>query len=123
MPPPTLAEVSAAHWPAYAQAHCARLAALHYRAARAILSCRTAEKGMVRRVCAGCGAVHVAPPALDAARLVRCDAETVTIAWRERPKHPGERRGIAQQTRLTADEPRPPGVGPRSIQRSGTPQG
>ena len=61
MPPPTLAEVFATHWPAYAQAHGARLAALHYRAARAILSCRTAQKGMVRRVCAGCGAVHLAP--------------------------------------------------------------
>src|SRR5688572_26503001 len=61
MAPPTLAEVFAAHWPAYAQAHCAHLAAPHYRAARAILSCRTAEKGMVRRVCTGCGAVHLAP--------------------------------------------------------------
>jgi hypothetical protein len=61
MAPPTLAEVFATHWPAYAQDHCAQLAAPHYRAARAILSCRTAEKGMVRRVCAGCGAVHVAP--------------------------------------------------------------
>jgi len=61
MAPPTLAEVFAAHWPAYAQANRAHLAAAHYRAARAILSCRKAEKGMVRRVCAGCGAVHVAP--------------------------------------------------------------
>lgn len=61
MAPPTLAEVFAALWPAYAQVHRARLAAPHYRAARAILSCRTAQKGMVRRVCAGCGAVHVAP--------------------------------------------------------------
>src|SRR5215204_6284811 len=61
MAPPTLAEVFAAHWPAYAQANRAHLAAPHYRAARAILSCRKAEKGMVRRVCAGCGAVHLAP--------------------------------------------------------------
>jgi len=61
MAPPTLAEVFAAHWPAYAQAQRPHLAAPHYRAARAILSCRTAQKGMVRRVCAGCGAVHVAP--------------------------------------------------------------
>ena len=61
MAPPTLAEVFATHWPAYAQRQRAHLAAAHYRAARAILSCRTAQKGMVRRVCAGCGAVHVAP--------------------------------------------------------------
>lgn len=61
MAPPTLAEVFTTHWPAYAQRQRAHLAAAHYRAARAILSCRTAEKGMVRRVCAGCGAVHVAP--------------------------------------------------------------
>jgi hypothetical protein len=61
MPQPTLAEVFAAHWPAYAQTHCARLAAPHYRAARAILACRKEGRGMVWRVCAGCGAVHVAP--------------------------------------------------------------
>lgn len=61
MAQPTLAEVFAMHWPAYAQAHCTQLAAPHYRAARAILSCRKAEHGMVRRVCAGCGAVQIAP--------------------------------------------------------------
>ena len=61
MAPPTLAEVFTTHWPAYAQRHRAHLAAAHYRAARAILSCRTAQKGMVRRVCAGCGAVRIAP--------------------------------------------------------------
>ena len=61
MAPPTLAEVFSAHWPAYAQDHGAQLAAPHYRAARAILSCRTVQKGMVRRVCAGCGVVHLTP--------------------------------------------------------------
>jgi hypothetical protein len=61
VPQPTLAEVFAMHWPAYAQAHGVQLAAPHYRAARAILSCRQAARGMVRRVCAGCGAVHLAP--------------------------------------------------------------
>ena len=47
---------------------------------------------------------YVQKTVLDAARLIRCDAESVTIAWRERPKHPGERRGIARQTPLTAHE-------------------
>ena len=47
---------------------------------------------------------YVQKTALDAARLVRFDAESVTIAWRERPKHPGERRGLARQTPLTAEE-------------------
>ena len=47
---------------------------------------------------------YVQKTALDAARLVRFDAQSVTIAWRERPKHPGDRRGLARQTRLTADE-------------------
>ena len=61
MPQPTLAEVFAAHWPAYAQANRARVAAPHYRAARAILACRKAERGMVWRVCAECGAAQVAP--------------------------------------------------------------
>jgi len=39
---------------------------------------------------------YVQKTALDAARLVRCDAESVTIAWRERPKHPGDRHGLAR---------------------------
>jgi hypothetical protein len=46
---------------------------------------------------------YVQKTALDAARLVRFDAESVTLAWRERPKHPGD-RGLARQTPLTAEE-------------------
>jgi hypothetical protein len=61
MPQPTLAEVFAAHWPGYVERHRPHLAAAHYRAARAILACRTPERGMVRRVCVRCGAAHLAP--------------------------------------------------------------
>jgi hypothetical protein len=46
---------------------------------------------------------YVQKTALDHARLVRFDAESVTIRWRERPKHPGD-RGLPRQTPLTAEE-------------------
>jgi hypothetical protein len=42
--------------------------------------------------------------ALDHARILRMDDERVVIAWRERPKHPGDGRGLARQTPLPADE-------------------
>jgi hypothetical protein len=44
MPLP-LDEVLRAHWPGFARRHRARLAAAHYRAARAVMSCRTAVLG------------------------------------------------------------------------------
>ena len=83
MAPPTLAEVFATHWPAYAQRQRAHLAAAHYRAARAILSCRTAQKGMVRRVCAGCGAVHVAPLSCGHRACPQCGTAQAR-AWERR---------------------------------------
>ena len=43
--PLALAEVLREHWPRFARAHAPRLAAAHYRAARAVLSCRTPALG------------------------------------------------------------------------------
>lgn len=57
---PKLAEVFSAHWPAYERRH-AGMPFAHRKAARSILECRTPAQGMVRRVCAGCGKVQVAP--------------------------------------------------------------
>jgi hypothetical protein len=47
---------------------------------------------------------YVQKTALDHARILRMDADHVVIGWRERPRHPGDRRGLARQTPLPADE-------------------
>lgn len=43
--PLSLAEVLRDHWPDFVRCHSTRLAAAHYRAARAVLNCRTPELG------------------------------------------------------------------------------
>ena len=52
--PPSLAAVFAQHWPAYLAAYGTRIPPQHRRAARAIMSCRTAEMGSVLYRC-DCG--------------------------------------------------------------------
>jgi hypothetical protein len=47
---------------------------------------------------------YVQKTALDHARILRMDHTQVVIGWRERPKHPGDGRGLARQTPLSPDE-------------------
>ena len=80
---PALAEVFAAHWPAYARRHRARLPRAHARAARSILECRTPARGMVRRVCAGCAKVHLAPLSCGHRACPQCGTAQAR-QWEER---------------------------------------
>jgi Putative transposase/Transposase zinc-binding domain len=59
--PPSLAAVFAQHWPAYLAAYGGRIPPQHRRAARAIMSCRTAEMGGVLYRCNGCGRMEARP--------------------------------------------------------------
>lgn len=80
---PSLAEVFSAHWPAYAQRHRARMPRVHARAARSILQCRTPAQGMVRRVCAGCAKVHIAPLSCGHRACPQCgQAQARQWEWR-----------------------------------------
>jgi hypothetical protein len=54
----TLAAILAAHWERFARTHRHALRAVHYRAARAVMACRTAALGGQRHHCAGCGHEH-----------------------------------------------------------------
>jgi putative transposase/transposase-like zinc-binding protein len=80
---PTLAEVFAAHWPAYASRHGGRMPWAHACAARAILACRTPASGMVRRVCAGCAKVHIAPLSCGHRACPQCGTAQARL-WEQR---------------------------------------
>ena len=47
---------------------------------------------------------YVQKTALDQARIIACDSDRVTIAWRERARRPGETRGLPRKTPLEPDE-------------------
>lgn len=55
--PLRLAEILADHWDSYAQKNSTRLTSAHYRAVRAVLSCRTPAMGGRVYTC-GCGKIH-----------------------------------------------------------------
>ena len=58
---PDLAEVMRRHWPPYEKKYGSDMPASHKKAARAILSCRTAEAGMVFHQCGDCGKYESSP--------------------------------------------------------------
>ena len=57
----TLAEVFAQHWPSYFRAWCDRMPESHYKAAEAIMKCRTGEAGTVYHRCEDCGRMETRP--------------------------------------------------------------
>ena len=79
----TLAEVFAAHWPAYAAQHDDAIPPAHRRAAKAILACRTETRGIVRSVCEACREVTVAPISCGHRSCAQCGTAQA-VAWRER---------------------------------------
>ena len=57
----TLAEVFAQHWPSYFRAWCDQMPDSHYKAAEAIMKCRTGEAGTVYYRCEDCGRMETRP--------------------------------------------------------------
>ena len=87
-PPPalekiTLAEVFAAHWPAYKLAHGAAIPRAHGKAAEAVLACRTEVRGVVRSVCDSCSELTVAPISCGHRACPKCGMAQA-LAWRGR---------------------------------------
>jgi hypothetical protein len=84
-PPPSLAAVFMQHWPAYLAAHGARIPPQHRQAARAIMSCRTAELGSVLYRCNDCARMEARPISCGHRACNGC-GQHKSLEWEARQK-------------------------------------
>lgn len=83
--PPSLAAVFAQHWPAYLAAFGMRIPPQHRQAARAIMSCRTAELGSVLYRCNDCGRMEARPVSCGHRACNSC-GQHKSLEWEARQK-------------------------------------
>ena len=81
----TLAEVFAQHWPSYFRAYCDQMPESHYKAAEAIMKCRTEEAGTVYYHCEDCGRVEARPVSCGHRACNACGHHK-SMAWEAQQK-------------------------------------
>ncbi|MEO0414583.1 MAG: transposase [Verrucomicrobiota bacterium] len=87
----TLAQLLTEHWPAHAQAHRSKLSTAHYRAVRAVLSCRTPALGGQLYRCQKCQKLHFAYHSCNHRSCPQCGSmdQQIWTAKREAQLLPG----------------------------------